>query len=132
MKTPAIVILATAASVIVVAERGRQFNRLSAVTRQSCYNKWLPVVETQAGLRFSQNREIELCSRHARGSVCRVAVELENSDATDVPLRVIALFWWSIVMWVRGRYEQQQAELRRPMHGGTLRIGLWRLGACGA
>ena len=76
MKKPAIVILAIAATLIMVAERNqiidewmavypsdpslrtslqscamedRQFNRLSAVTRQSCYDKWLPVVETQAG-----------------------------------------------------------------------------------
>ena len=76
MKTLAIAILAIAASVIVVAQRDqiidewlavypsnlllkislqscamedRQFNRLNAVTRQSCYDKWLPVVETQTG-----------------------------------------------------------------------------------
>jgi hypothetical protein len=76
MKTPAIITLAIAASVIVVAERvqiidgwmaiypsdpslktslqscameDRQFNRLSTVSRQSCYDKWLPVIETQTG-----------------------------------------------------------------------------------
>jgi hypothetical protein len=76
MKTPAIVILAIAASVIVVAGRGqiidewmavypsdpslktslqscamedRQFNRLSTFSRQSCYDKWLPVLETRTG-----------------------------------------------------------------------------------
>ena len=75
MKTPAIIILAVAASVIVVAQRDqiidkwlaiypsdpslktalhycatedRQFNRLSTVSRQSCYDKWLPVIGAQA------------------------------------------------------------------------------------
>jgi len=74
MKTPAIVILAIAASVIVVAERDqildewstiypseptlknslqlcamedRQFNRLSTSARRRCYDKWLPVLETR-------------------------------------------------------------------------------------
>jgi hypothetical protein len=75
MNTPAIIILAVAASMIVVAERDqiieewtaiypvnpvhktslqfcamedRQFNRFSAESRQQCYAKWVPVLETRA------------------------------------------------------------------------------------